>query len=146
MAKQTYIHYGSDKFSPEITKNLDMYKWTDKPSGLWASPEISTWGWKQWCESEEYHTERLQKSFRFTLKPNAKILHINSFREAIPFLINDTDYGRIYELNLEKIYQKYDGIEVWMSKDWENFHYTLPFSTWDVDSLCVWNTNVIKII
>ena len=56
-----FIHYGHDKFEKdkfELVKNrLDASK---PKGGLWASRIDSPNGWKDWCESNEFGTEKLQ--------------------------------------------------------------------------------------
>jgi hypothetical protein len=35
-------------------------------------------GWKEWCEGNDFHVERLEKSFQFTLADNANIITLRS--------------------------------------------------------------------
>lgn len=42
--------------------------------GLWSSPENSTWGWRDWCEAENFWIDKINgSSFRFQLKPGSKV-------------------------------------------------------------------------
>lgn len=153
--KKIYVHYGSNLFDPtKFTK--PNYTWC-KPYGLWASPKDATFGWKRFCESEEFNLERLEKSFEFELRKDAKILQIRSLKDAKPFFIKKNDEERSsyashylldaeYKLDLNRIYKEFDGIELFFSNNYNEFHYASEiFSGWDVDSLIIWNYNKIKI-
>ena len=60
----TLIHYGSSKYAPELFCSIGDVPFFVKPhGGLWASPVNSNWGWKEWCEAEEYGS--LNESFKF---------------------------------------------------------------------------------
>lgn len=156
MKERVYIHYNSDTYDQDrlrramVNKNKNARY--DKPKGLWASPENSERGWKDWCEGEEFHVEKLDKSFRFTLSPNAKILRLNKIEEADRY-ITWID-NQICALNLPLIYSEFDAMEVSYSNDyrfgyvWANTTHTAlnPFNSWDVDSICIWNPSVIVLV
>ena len=83
-----YIHYGANKFDrskflPIINQDHDWTK--PKSGGLWASSIDAKFGWKQWCESEDFYTERLQESFQFSLLPNAKVCYIRSYKDLYKY-------------------------------------------------------------
>lgn len=50
-----YIHYGATEFIPTKgfpIKNLEHFM---KPKGgLWASRKNASFGWKDWCEQEDF--------------------------------------------------------------------------------------------
>lgn len=142
-----YIHCGSDVFKPElIVKKFDRW---DKPSGLWASPEDSDWGWREWCEAEDFRgKEELSKSFRFKLKSGARVLQIRHLRDVEPFAILNPDFIFLNsrELDLNRIYSEFDAMEVHMSENWCELHDSHLFYSWDVDSIAVWNPDVIEVI
>lgn len=143
----TYIHYRHDKFCPDKLKDKTECKYprTDKPEGIWASPINAEWGWKDWCLSESYHPERLNKSFTFKLRPKARILHIHSLNDATPYLyVKDRFMSLVdYGLDLKKIYSNFDGMELHISDNYNELHNHNVFSTWDVDSICIWNPEII---
>ena len=142
-----YIHRGSDVFKPElIVKKFDRF---DKPSGLWASPEDSDWGWREWCEAEDFRSEeQLSKSFKFKLKESARVLHIRRLRDVEPFTTLDPSFIFFdgHELDLNRIYSEFDAMEVHMSDNWCELHDSLLFYSWDVDSIVVWNPDVIEVL
>ena len=151
--KTLYIHYGDSafskaKFGPVKNRN---FKWVkpDYKSGLWASPINSKWGWKDWCESEEFCTERLNKCFRFWLTNDAKVAHIYSVQDLIDLGGYKDDMSRRYDmcyLDFEKIARKYDAIELHLCYDGEHINQDLYFALygWDCDSLLVLNPDVVK--
>lgn len=64
------IHYGATEYIPENfipVKDVDRY-FSKPDGGLWTSPVDCEFGWKQWCEAEEFHTDKLSRHFklRFT--------------------------------------------------------------------------------
>ena len=144
-----YIHYNSDAYNKERLKKAliddKLYRRYDKPHGLWASPVNTEIGWKEWCEAEDFNVDRLEKSFEFTLLPEAKVLTITKLEDIDDFiLVEDGLYGPFY-LNLPLIYNRYDAMEVIVSNNWIRFHDTNIFYSWDVDSICVWNPDIIVV-
>jgi len=159
-----YIHYGSSHFDKNLLENSVKYKYTDyklknrffKPEGLWGSP-VDTDDWKNWCEAEDFRVDALHigsffdKSFKFKLKSTAKILVIKSFNDAIPYIedleisyIHDSVRPYFSKLNLEKIYDNFDGMELIHGDNWYELHIESFFNSWDVDSIVIWNPDVIE--
>ena len=55
---RVYIHYGSKKFDTErFTPIQNCYPRNKPIGGLWASEVDAQFGWKTWCEGEQYRTE-----------------------------------------------------------------------------------------
>ena len=149
-----YIHYGSNEFDPDKINFLaGMYgiNTFSKPMGcLWSSPiDAPYYGWKDWCENNNFHTEKLDKSFTFSLSDNAKILKIHSNEDLNR--IKQLDYLWTYRipylstieekmLNFPELYfQGYDGFEIYMASNDIYF----DFYGWDVDTLLIWNPGVM---
>lgn len=147
-----FIHYGADGFdSRKFRATLDHSPRYDKPAGLWASPLEpedgfdEVYSWKEWCEAEDFHTERLEKSFKFRLRPEARVLVIRSLKDAEPYILKGTASNTFdYRLDLNKIYAHFDAMLVWMSQS--ELHDFFLFYTWDVDSICVWNSGAIELL
>ena len=146
--KKTYVHYGTDVYDPEITRRLVLseraFERFDKPAGLWASPEDSDCCWKNWCEWEQFETERLKKSFRFVLRDGTRVLKLNSLKDAEGVLTRFPDDCPLpmKRLNLRKLYEEYDAVEAVIGgTDLRN---ETVFMGWDVDSICVWNPDAVK--
>lgn len=153
--RRVFIHYGANKFDPE-----HQYRpyWCDrKPAGLWASAEKAQHGWKEWSLGNDFHTESLESYFKFTLSKKARILQIHKEKDIIPYLKNyDPDKERSSisrwfgcltelddELDLEKLYAEFDGMELFISEDFEHLHNGM-FNLWDVDSICIWNLALVR--
>ena len=103
---KTYIHYGTIKTKPHHKSNGDgigelCVSLVEVPAkfdktlfnpirndnfvkpigGYWASPVDADWSWKDWCESEQYRVCDEKNSFKFTLKEDARVLHIKHHSE-----------------------------------------------------------------
>lgn len=145
MEKEFYIHYGTDTIDPSLIEK-DMQKAGDelcpkKPGGLWASPVESVLNWRDWCEGNDFHTDRLNKWIIFSLKPEARVLHVRK--------PSDLPYQSFWEgfrcIDLEPLYRNYDAMELHMDEGWDELRYHDIFYPWDVDSICVWNPEVIEV-
>ena len=151
-----FRHYTSDiestRFNYNKLKNQDrnlvpLYK----PSGLWGSPipDIKNihdfYTWKMWLENEGYEEDTpgvfgSKYWFDFGIKEEAKILTITR--------INDIDkykkYVNEYYATMDNtIYDDYDGIFLYHGKDYFHIHMDTVFNSWDVDSIVVWNPDMI---
>lgn len=139
---QEYIHYGTDLFRPDLVLR-EKHCVSSKPSrGIWASPiRDSAYTWRDFCENEDFRVERLALSFKFFLKEEAKILEIHNMDDILPFV-----NGRpsIFEetINFKKLYESFDGMELFLSENWR-FHDSILFYAWDVDSIVIWNPDII---
>ena len=150
--RKIYVHYGSDFLNME----MPMEEWDggDKPKGIWASPKNTSWGWKNWCEYEDFEIRKLKLSFEFKLKRKSKILEIREFKDIKPYLKEIENKGLWwpswyedykYQLDKKKLYNEFDGMELFMRNNYGYFHnYSHDFTTWDVDSIVIWNLNIIE--
>ena len=147
-----YIHYGASML--DKSKVLEIKDWAirSKPNkGLWASPVNADWGWKDWCESNDFRMDTFSESFRFRVDKKAKILRVRCEEDILPFVIFDEHV--IYRgmlgcktdicdsLNREKLYERFDGIELFISDNY--YMHDGIFNSWDCDSIVVWNPKVI---
>ena len=114
-------------------------------NGLWASPIDSIYGWKQWCEEEEFPLGN--NLFTFKLKDNAKIYVIDNYEDLEKISTMKDKFGMRYINFKQLLDNNYDGIYAS-----ENAVVTLRYidndniqdlSSWDVESLCVFNPNAI---
>ena len=142
-----YIHYGSDKFDRSKFKTFNplvgLEGGLNKPGhgiGLWACRIDADLGWKDWCEAGDIHVEKLEHSFKFTLDKGAKILTVRSNADINRY----TKYTNIRHIDFNAIVNAgYDGVELIHGDRWEELHYGL-FYSWDVDSIVIWNPDVIE--
>jgi len=143
-----YIHYGHSKFDP-IYVRYEVHPLACKPNmGLWASPVDTDWGWKDWCESEQWSCSDMNLHFYFTLSDSAKIFEVHSEDDILPYLISTgtptftkTSIGD--GIDFDRIFREgYDGMELFISEDY-SMHDGV-FNVWDCDSIVVWNPDVIQ--
>ena len=145
--RKIYIHYGSDTFKPELIHGPHNNPFRNKPqNAFWASPEDSDHGWKAWCEGEDFHTDRLDKSFRFKLKDGAKIFYVDSMEKErfLPRLKTDCGYINIksYDFDFLK-HQGYDAVEVSLTDCWQLYD---GMYGWDCDSIAILNPDIVEVI
>ena len=145
---EKYIHYGSTQFEPLKVGEIKNAFFTKPSGGFWASPVNAVYGWKEWNEDEHFKECTENNSFTFTLKPEAKILKINTVEdlEGLPkdntlveLKLNDWCL-----LDFEKIKNElgYDAIEV-MAGSGKGLYYALY--GWDCDSILIMNSDIVVI-
>jgi hypothetical protein len=122
-----------------------------KPRGMWLSDE-DDWGWKAWCESEEFHPAGLAHATEFSLTDQANVLHISTDAEFEAFgnEYRIPAFPSIPGLSLQaidwaRLRSEYDGIIISPYRydrryDFLNFWY----AGWDVASACIWNLSAIE--
>lgn len=151
-----YIHYGAKKFNPSRNfpvKNNLAYVSAKPVGGLWASRENASWGWKQWCENNDFGKCNESNSFKFRLKDgcNIFIIHLRKELETLP----EKDWllklclGNCYYIDFEKcIEMGIDAIELcWYGEEYngqaeDNMYYALY--GWDCDSILVLNPDIVE--
>lgn len=130
--------YSKMKFNPIVNRNFV------KPyGGLWSSSVNSIWGWKDWCISEGFHTERLNENFEFTLKDNAKIYVINDFSDLNNLIKDNMIFDYLQLLDFEKISNRYDAILLTYKGQVETRYSDPGLYGWDCESLLVMNSDCI---
>lgn len=143
-----YIHYGhtqfeKDKFLP--IRNRQMFV---KPAGgLWASDIKAKYGWKDWCEAEQFRDCKKEKSFTFVLSKDAKVLEINSVQQltCLP-QIEDTigfSFSQWILLDFEMLSKMYDAIELNISNDYDLYW---KLYGWDCDSILIMNPEIVEVL
>lgn len=144
-SKPVYIHYGDDQFRrPDPIENI-MFR--NKPKGgLWASRKDCIFGWKDWCEGEEFRLDTFSQSFEFKLKDGAKVLLLSELDQLddLPKLdngYNKNDQWTECNLNFEKLKRDWDAIELTNSY---KFYWALY--GWDCDSILIMNPDIVEII
>lgn len=145
-----YIHYGSTELLP-ISKIENRIEFSKPQGGLWASRVDSTFGWKEWCERENFRANTLANSFKFTLKNDAKIFHIYSVNDLKQLPKRNTGfvYYPWYCLDFEEIEKEFDGIELHLSEEkfeGEKWGQGLYFALygWDCDSILLFHDCAIE--
>lgn len=142
--KKSYIHYGSNKFDKMQISPIHNQQFFSKPyGGFWASPEICEWSWKHWCESEGFHLERLEQSFKFILNENSRILEIHNAEDLLDLPHTREGYASSWVkfLDFEALAKKYDAIELFLSEDRRLYD---RLYGWDCDSILIMNPEIVE--
>lgn len=140
---KTYIHYGHTKFDREAFRPIHNRRSFTKPEGgLWASPVDAEFGWKQWCDREEFRECQMNNSFTFTLSENARVITILSVNGAKVLPQQDNPIGFDWVMpDFEKLLEQgWDAVELVLSNDW-GLYWSLY--GWDCDSIVILNPDVI---
>ena len=146
-----YRHYGSKDFSiAKIEESLsgEGRMSQNKPQGLWACPTNAERSWESFF-LEEWHTEFSDAEkedfrsnfFEFEISSDANILHINREEDISEYKMCVPHFEFIELLDVEKLRDDYDGIAFHIDKNPDL--YWGFFYGWDVESVCVWNADVI---
>ena len=144
----TLIHYGCPHWVPShfvFPENLPAFV---KPKGgLWASPVDSNYGWKEWCQQEEFHTGSLKHWFVFEF--TGRIMTINTetdlkkmcFRSVI-----DIPYLQMQFPDFEELAKKTDAIYLTETGQWKTRLLMGPnLYGWDCECVLILNpAGVIK--
>ena len=153
-----YIHYGANHYDPEKFKPIKNHLLFVKPEGgMWGSLKDASYGWKEWCNDQDFHTEKLEAHFRFTLAPHANILQINSKEDLVelpkvkPPEVNGKEFPTSIMpwvlLDFEKLLADgVDAIQVNMSNDTATRYNDRLYQAlygWDCDSILIMNKDVI---
>ena len=150
--KTVYRHYGNDRFDRTLVKPIKNRDTFNKPyGGFWASRTDAEVSWREWCETEEFETQRLSKHFDFTLKDGAKVLRIKSRADLSRikqehtdwFVKSKWDFVCSPYLDFERLSESFDGIEILAGSDRELY---FDFYGWDCDSIVIFNADCVKII
>ena len=139
-----FIHYGHKEFNKKLFNSIKNRITFTKPNGgLWASDINAKYGWKDWCENNNFRECNLENSFEFSITPDARVLTINNVEilKDLPKIKNNIIPTSMWcFLDFEKLSKSYDVIEVNISADrdlyWELYG-------WDCDSILVMNPSVI---
>lgn len=141
-----YIHYGSDKFDINKFNSIKNRSFIKPEGGLWSSPvNAPNYSWYDWCLDNDFYTEQLKKSFIFTIKPTSKIITIDTNDKRKAFTNNKdlyySDRSGVFEnINFQHLVELgYDGLEIFIFSEEVYF----SFYGWDVDSLLVFNPDII---
>lgn len=143
-----FIHYGSEHFSKKmfkgpIIKGLGSF---NKPlRGFWGSPVNAKHSWRDFCLSEEFDVSSLDKHFKFKIKESARVLKVLNIKDLFSLY---RKYGVIGEygrraLNWKKIVNEYDAMLLIIPDDFDLL-YRLNLTSWDVDSIVVFNPDIVE--
>ena len=134
------IHYGHDTFMKTKVSPIVNQMFIKPLGGLWTSPVDSVFGWKDWCQSEEYDGLAGGQMY-VQLKRTAKIYIIDSLEDLkkIPIQKELRLYGTVFP-DFEWIAKQYDAI--WLTNKGEReTRYTRPHNLygWDCETVLIMN-------
>ena len=160
---KTYIHYGHivtkpikngifkplvkqpAKFDKSLFNPIRNVGFVKPEGGYWASPIDTDYGWKDWCEAEDFRTCDENNSFKFTLKEGAKVLYIKYYTDLEGLPRDESmihlEYGFVTYLDFEKLAEQYDAIELDLDYDYHKLYFGL--CGWDCNSILIMNPDII---
>ena len=106
------ISYGlGNKFSPRKFKPVRNRTAFNKPTcGLWASPVRSKYGWKHWCQGNNFYLGSGFKT-KFVFEIQGKILKIDSKKDALNLpWCEPSNFPGYYFIDFESLAKEYDAI------------------------------------
>lgn len=119
----------------------------DKPAGFWVSVEGNGDGWSDWCRSEQFGVDSLANEHVVTLKPDARILRIESAAGIDAFTDQygiAADRGHVYGIDWAAVAAEYQGIII-TPYQWSRR--LRPGSSWyygwDCASGCIWDLSAV---
>jgi hypothetical protein len=138
-----YVHYGHDHFDREKFQEIKNEPYFCKPKGgLWASPVNAEYGWKDWCEAENFKDCTNEESFSFRLKDGAKVYHIRSMQNVKSMPLIETDIMTYYIPDFERMLADgWDAVELHLS-ECEQLYWALY--GWDCDCILIMNKYIIE--
>ena len=149
MQTERLIHYSSaplaEVYSVEQGTGFQM-----KPSGLWVSAEGYGDTWKDWCEAEEFHLERLTHVHEIELASGANVLRVSGEDAILGFTKQYRHAKSGYPCELSaidwpRVASEYQGIliapYVWTLRLDPRVTWYYP---WDCASGCIWDAKAIK--
>jgi len=138
-----YIHYGHKNFDLSKFQEISNREMFVKPlGGLWGSPINAEFGWKDWCEAEEFKECNEDNSFKFILSENANIYYINCKEDIMKLPSIEYPFHTPWiNLDFEMIKANgIDAIQFNLSNDkgvnFEDQLYYLLYG-WDCDSILI---------
>ena len=139
-----YIHFGHDHFDREKFQEIKNGLYFCKPTGgLWASPVDAEYGWRDWCEAENFRECSQDNSFAFALENSAKVYHIRSLADVKAMPQANTEISVYYVPNFEKMLADgWDAIELHLSECGELYW---ALYGWDCDCILVLNPDIVEV-
>lgn len=145
-----YVHYGSKVYDPEKFKpicNRESGALPKPRGGLWACRPDAEYGWKEWCENNDFREYKEDDFFMFTINSD-KVCVIRSAEEGHELAkhygklvcINGITYDCMETIDWDEVKHDYDALEIVISDDSDLYY---DFYGWDCDSIVVFNPDVI---
>lgn len=149
-----FYHYSAEPFTLDRARvyhqdgceSLQM-----KPRGLWLSVESDdedSFGWRDWCEGEEFQLSCLTHRAELVLQPDVNVLHLDSSAALLAFT-------RHYESSNERfsflrqmidwpaVTRDYRGLVI-APYDWSLRLDLRWYYAWDCASACIWDCSTLQ--
>jgi hypothetical protein len=133
------IHYGAKKFTASKFSVITN-DWVKPRGGLWTSPIDSDYGWKDWCEAENFRDCDDSMSFTLEFNSDVKIYKIDTLKDLLNLPLISLHVPSMKHPDFETISKEYDAI--WLT---ENGQHVTRFSRpcnlygWDCESILILN-------
>ena len=151
-ARRRLYHYSAEAFVldphrtyvQERVESLPM-----KPNGLWLSVESDdeeSFGWRDWCERENFGLPRLTHRTEVVLRPGANVLHLDEPGALIAFtrLYQRVVHGISFcaPIDWVAVARDYSGLVI------APYQWTLRLDLhwyygWDCASGCIWDCTAL---
>ena len=147
MLAAALIHFGCAKYDVSKFIPVSNENWCKPKGGLWTSPINSKWGWKDWCQTNNFRDCNFKNSFKIKLKETTNVFIINTLLDLKNAPLVDCKIGNSYEkrhLDFEHIAKSYDAI--WLTEKGQNqthLSYPLNLYGWDCESVLILNPKCI---
>ena len=126
-----------------------------KPVGLWVSEDSTEYGWRDWCEGEQWGLARLKYASDIVLRPDAAILILSTplmiedftreYGKQEPFKFEGRSIPNCTQVFWERVAEKYQGIIIapycWELRLEAGFDW---YYGWDCASGCIWDADAIE--
>ena len=146
-----YIHLGREELSEFFFNPIkNQNNWIKPLGGLWCSEyrEDIISNWYQWCDTENFHKEKLNNGVIFELKENAKIFVIDGYKDLLLLLekyeLKNEMSNFLTSLDFESIAKDYDAIKLTESGERETSFSVPSLYGWDIESMLIMNYDIIK--
>jgi hypothetical protein len=139
------IHYSREPLvAVRSTEQADEP--SHKPRGLWVSAEGDD-DWKRWCLDADFRTENLSCETEIVVRPDARILTIESEAELDTFHNTYAVLNRPWHDSApdwRKVAERWQGIVI-CPYQWSRRHTLMWYYSWDCASGCFWDASAIAI-
>lgn len=139
-----YVHYGNTKYDSSKFKAIKNreFPFVKPYGGLWASARNAKYGWKDWCEAEEFRDCDESNSFQFNIAETANVLNIHTIQDLSKTPHVSSEHERLVYIDFEKLVQDgVDAVELHLSDD-SKLYWALY--GWDCDSILIMNPEIVE--
>jgi hypothetical protein len=142
MVTLNLITYGCGQYDPARFSKVRNREHNKPYGGLWSSPVDAEYGWKQWCEDNEFGDLSNHFTFQFT----GNIFLINSLDDAKKMFWRRAESRKTYP-DFARMSRHYDAIHISNNGVQETmFDLDYDLYGWDCESVLILNPSSIKLL